>query len=147
MYHIIDDDSAMRLLLNVSERLSDDGVILIFDHIGRKNYNFVRHVRFRGYETYQRWLNAAGLSLAKRVPLFVLLVPPVCGIKVADYLVSGLYRTAGMLYRLSGRIGHLFGGLFYKIDELARATRVRLPNHELLVLERATDSVVKCDRG
>ncbi len=147
MYHIIDDDSALRLLLNVSERLSDDGVILVFDHIGRKNYNFVKHVRFRGYKTYQQWLNTAGLFLARRVPLFVVLVPPVCGIKIADYLVSGLYRTAGMLYRLNGRIGRLFGALFYKVDELARAIRVHLPNHDLLVLARATDHVVRDDRA
>jgi SAM-dependent methyltransferase len=137
MYHIIDDDSALRLLLNVSGRLSDGGAILLFDHIGRRDYSFVGHVRFRGRETYRSWLNVAGLSLTRRVPLFVFLIPPVCGIKVADYMVSGLYKIAGVFFRLVAPVGRFFGLLFYKIDEIARVAHVRLPNQELLVLSRS----------
>jgi len=137
MYHIIDDDSALRLLLNACGRLSDDGVILLFDHVGRKDYGFVRHVRFRGRETYRNWLSVAGLSLTRRVPLFVFLTPPVCGVKIADYVVSGLYKVAGMVFRLIAPVGRLFGLLFYKIDEIARLVHVRLPNQELLILSRS----------
>jgi SAM-dependent methyltransferase len=136
VYHIIDDEAVDRLFQNISQVLSDDGVLLIFDHICKKRYSLVKHVVYRGENAYHAWLNSAGLVLHNRLPLFVLLSPPILGVKALDYLVAGMYKIAGMFYRLHDKIGRLFGFLFYKLDQIARTIHLQTPNLEVLLVRK-----------
>jgi SAM-dependent methyltransferase len=138
-YHIIDDGAVLRAFQNASRALSASGYILVFEQLQNTNYHLRRHVRFRGREAYRAMLKLSGLEIVDTIPLFILLEPPVVGIKVIDVLISGAYWILGLPMRFSDRIGRFVGKATYSIDQILFRKGIRAPNHVLLVLKKRTD--------
>lgn len=138
LYHITRDSDAEMALKNLSAHLAPNGYLLIFDHVMRRDYSLRSHVRFRGEESYTRMLRAAQLRIVESIPLFSMLEPPIYGWAPVDIAISGAYRILGVLLRAVPLIGRGAGAAAYHLDAQLRRLDINLPNHELLVMRRAS---------
>lgn len=137
IYHLVDDAAANRALGIASAHLAENGRLLLFDQLVKQDYNLRQHVKFRGRENFARMLHSQGLEIEKEIPLFVLLVPPIYGIRPVDYLVAGMYYVAGLLFRAVPQIGFLAGRGAYAMDAALLRRRTFTQNHSLYVIRQA----------
>lgn len=136
IYHISDDTAALNALKTAAGALKPTGVLLLFEQLAPRDYSLLPHVKFRGKMNYLALLEAAGLEIASRQPLFVFLAPPVYGFKAIDVVVSGLYKTIGALIKNREGAGRRLGRAVYRLDQFLIKKGVILPNHELIVLRK-----------
>ncbi|HXZ96753.1 MAG TPA: class I SAM-dependent methyltransferase [Burkholderiales bacterium] len=142
MYHISDDAAALNALKTAASALKPTGLLLLFDQLAPRDYSLLPHVKFRGKMNYIALLDAAGLEIVSRQPLFVFLAPPVFGFKAADVLVSGLYKIVGAFIKNRESAGRRLGKAVYELDQFLIKKGVSLPNHELIaVRKRATGAL------
>ena len=142
IYHISDDAAALRALKTAAGALKPNGLLFIFEQLARRDYSLLPHVKFRGRMTYMALLNAAGLEIISRQPLFVFLAPPVFGFKAADIIVSGLYKIIGAFIKNRETAGRQLGKAIYELDQLLIKKGVSLPNHELIALRKRADGAL-----
>ncbi|MGH8751329.1 MAG: class I SAM-dependent methyltransferase [Burkholderiales bacterium] len=136
VYHIVDDSAALNALKTAAGALKPNGVLLMFDQLAARDYSLLPHIKFRGKMSYIGLLEAAGLEIVNRQPLFVLLAPPVYGIKAIDVVVSGLYKIAGAFIKNRESAGRWLGKAVYGLDRLLIKKGIRFPNHELIILRK-----------
>jgi SAM-dependent methyltransferase len=136
LYHIVDDEAATRALKNAAGQLSPDGALLIFDQILPREYQLTQHVKFRSKAHFNKMLDAAGLTLSKKVPLFVLLEPPLVSSRSINLAIAGMYYSFGLLFRLAPPIGNLAGRLLYRLDQTLIKKNWLTENHCLYVVRR-----------
>lgn len=140
LYHIDDDEKVRTLLTTASRNLKEDGYLIIFDQLCRRDYMLTPHVKFRSEESFSGLLRQAGLYVKDREALFVILAPPIYGKKYADILVSGLYKTAGYLLKSSYRIGSFAGKMISAFDRILRRSHISTPNHSLFLVVKTVKS-------
>jgi SAM-dependent methyltransferase len=138
IYHISDDAAALNALKTAARALKPAGLLLLFDQLATKDYSLLPHVKFRGRMNYLALLDAAGLEIVSRAPLFVFLAPPVFGFKAVDIVVSGLYKIIGAFIKNRESAGRRLGNAVYELDRFLIKKRVRLPNHELIAVRKRT---------
>ncbi len=138
IYHIIDDAAALNALKIAAGALKPTGVLLLFEQLAPKDYSLLSHVKFRGKMNYLALLEAAGLEIVSRQPLFVFLAPPVYGHKAIDILVSGLYKMIGAVIKNREVAGRRLGKAVYELDQFLIKKGISVPNHELLALRKRT---------
>ncbi len=137
LYHIIDDHRLAMVFKMLNKWLDKDGTIFIFDQLLDRESSLTRHVKFRGRESYRRMLEEAGLTITRSRPLFLFLTPPVFGIKPLDILIAGGYKSLGFFTKLLDGFGDFIGFGLYHLDCLFLKRGVKIPNHELLIVERS----------
>ena len=136
MYHIIDDTRASMAFKMMEKWLSEKGNILIFDQLLERDFLLTSHVKFRGRQSYQKLLQDAGLRINHHKQMFLLLVPPVFGIKYLDIMISGGYKCLGFFTKSLEWFGNILGYSFYHLDNLILRVGVHIPNHELLIIKK-----------
>ena len=143
IYHISDDTAALEALKTAAGALQPDGVLMLFEQLAPRDYSLLPHVKFRGKMNYMALLDAAGLKIVSRQPLFVFLAPPVYGFKAIDIVVSGLYKIIGAFIKNRDGAGRRLGKAVYELDQFLIKKGISLPNHELIVLRKhASDELV-----
>ena len=136
LYHIVDDAAASRVLRFSAAHLAKNGRLLIHEQLVKRDYSLREHVKFRGRDHFVAMLHSQGLQIEQEIPLFVLLVPPVCGNRPIDFLIAGAYYTAGLVFRAIPLIGSLAGRLTYAIDARLMKRKIFTPNNSLYVIRR-----------
>jgi SAM-dependent methyltransferase len=136
IYHIIDDSAALNALKTAAGALKPTGILLLFEQFAPRDYFLLPHVKFRGKMNYINLLEAAGLEIVDRQPLFVFLAPPVYGIKAIDVVVSGLYKFVGTFIKNRENAGRRLGKAVYGLDRFLIKKGISLPNHELIILRK-----------
>jgi len=136
IYHIIDDTAALNALKTAAGALKPTGVLLLFDQLAPRDYSLLPHVKFRGKMNHLVLLQAAGLEIVSRQPLFVFLAPPVYGFKAIDIVVSGLYKIIGVFIKNRESAGRRLGKAVYRLDQFLLKKGIDSPNHEFIVLRK-----------
>jgi len=136
MYHIVGDDRASAAFSVIQSLLVENGAVLIFDQLLKIDYMLTSHVKFRSRDNYRKMLAAAGLEVVNRKPAFLLLAPPVFGVRPLDIGIAGIYKIMGFIMKNWRWFADLCGCGMYRLDRLLLKTGLRIPNHELLVIRR-----------
>lgn len=134
LYHLVDDEDAVRALGYVAAHLSQNGHFLIFDQLLKQDYSLRKHVKFRGRKNFAHMLHSLGMEIEREIPLFVLLEPPISGYRPLDLFITGIYYTAGLVFRAIPPIGAAVGRAAYAIDAALVKRRILTQNHSLYVV-------------
>lgn len=136
MYHIIDDNRAATAFNIMNKLLCKDGTIFVFDQLLDKDSSLTSHVKFRARESYMKLLYKAGLMINSRRQLFLLLEPPIFGIKYLDILIAGGYKSFGFVTKYWEGFGKLLGYSLYHLDNFFLKRGMSIPNQELLIIKK-----------
>jgi SAM-dependent methyltransferase len=139
-YHIVDDSRFLSALRNISEQLTPDGIVLVFDQLSARDYMLRKHVKFRGRDSYRSTLREAGLQIVDAHKLFSFLVPPIFGYRLIDIAIAGVYKIMGICMNFVPPLGKLLGKVLYEFDRLLRSIGLNTPNNELMVLRHYDES-------
>lgn len=134
IYHVVDDADAAKLLINAASVLDDKGFMLVTDIIGKNNYGFVQHVRYRSFDFYNKYLNSTQHNVLSYKVIFNILHPPVLRNKTLDYVISGAYYMVGSVMRINDNIGRAIGKIMYGIDKILFKMGLVLPNQSFIVI-------------
>ncbi len=138
MYHIVDDHRASAAFGVIHSLLARNGVVLIFDQLTDRDYMLTQHVKFRSRDNYRKMLAANGLEVVNRKPAFLLLAPPVFGVKPVDIGIAGLYKFMGSIIKNWRFFAEVVGRSMYQLDRLLLHLPLKIPNHELLIIKKVT---------
>lgn len=134
IYHVVNDVDAAQLLINAASVLHCKGCMLVTDVIGKKNYGFVQHVRYRSFDFYNTSLNCTQHNVLNHKMIFNMLHPPVVRNKILDYIISGAYYIVGSVMRINDNIGRIIGNIMYRLDKLLAKAGLLLPNQSLIFI-------------
>jgi len=134
LYHIVSDKAAEDALHNVARLLDPAGTCIVFDQLARQSFNITQHVRYRSESLFEQMTDNAGLGLYQRQRLFLLLVPPLTGLKPVDILIAGTYKLFGFAMRGLPVLGRTIGSMLYRLDRALMARHFDWGNSEALFL-------------
>jgi SAM-dependent methyltransferase len=76
LYHIKQEESFRKALVNVASLTEPGGYIFITDGLGDRDVDHANHVSFRSLNTYQKLLAENGVDIQATIPLYFLLNRP-----------------------------------------------------------------------
>lgn len=133
LFHIVDDERFDRALRNVAGLVRPGGHFLFSDNFLHGREIRMQHQVSRSLEDITRGLEAAGLEIVRRVPMFVLLNTPVdTRRRIGRWWWSALSAVVAR----GNTVGRIVGALLYPV-ELALLKLVREgPSTELMICRR-----------
>lgn len=132
LFHIVDDARYARALRNIAGALSPGGWFLYSDNLVDRPTGTV-HYKSRNAQDIMHSLDAAGFTVRKRVPVFVLMNDPVSSKNRA------LRRWFSFVFNLSRRsenAGDIVGRLLFPLELLAGRIVRHGPSTEIIVCQR-----------
>jgi 2-polyprenyl-3-methyl-5-hydroxy-6-metoxy-1,4-benzoquinol methylase len=133
LFHIVDDRRFVRAFQNMHGLLVPGGVLLFSDNFLRSGSARVEHQVSRSREQIEEAVNAAGLEILERRPMFVLLNTP---IDTTSRFLRLWWRVLENVAARSARIAGLVAAIVYPL-ELALVSRLpEGPSTELMVCRR-----------
>jgi hypothetical protein len=79
-------------------------------------------------------LEAADLQVIEKIPLFVLLEPPLFKAKMSNLIITSAYFGAGVFFRLIPPLGNWVGKVLYLLDNWLIRKQCLTQNHMLYVI-------------
>lgn len=142
LYHIVDDPRVDGAIDNIAALIASDGQLLIMDQLCKRDYQVSKHVKYRNRDTYLSMFGRRKLVLQDRELLFHFLVPPITGIRVADFLAAAVFKVFGLLLHVSDGLAAWSASKLRHLDSRLRMRGVTVPNCELLVFgnDQKTDA-------
>lgn len=133
LFHIVDDERFFRAIQNVAELLRPGGHLLLTDNFLHGPAIRGRHQVSRPLAEIDDALNAAGLEIVVRLPMFVLMNTP---IDSQSRILRFSWRQVSRICHRSHRAGRVLGALLFPL-ELALTAVVRDgPSTELVICRR-----------
>ena len=133
--HIVDDENYRRAMVNIANLLRPGGVLFCTEYLAPAEHR-AEHEVVRTREDVVAALAAAGFSVAREVPLFVLMNNPIC----APRIFSRLWRLMVAPAHLNKRLGWLLGATLYPFELALTRLPIRGPSAKLLVCRVASSS-------
>jgi SAM-dependent methyltransferase len=125
LFHIVDGETFIRAITNVSHLVKAGGYVLISDSFCSVPWGPFYHEYHRPYQDYAQHLLCNSLQIIHIQPIFVIMTPPLYsdsrrGYKLVDMLIN---RTLGVISRLTSSratewVNHFFGATLYAINLL-----------------------------
>lgn len=135
LFHIVDDQQYARALGNIASLLEPGGTFLWSDNFIHQPTTRVTHQVSRSLGEIEAALEAAGLTVVDRVPMFVLMNYPA---DTTSRLVQWAWTAMLAPAMLSDRLGGLLGRALYPLERRLVATRRESASTELMICRRAT---------
>lgn len=132
LFHIVDDNRFTIAIQNIASLLKPKGVFLYSDNLVREAFN-VRHQVGRTEAMILQALNAAGLTVEHRIPMFVLMNDPV---RSRSRLLRKVFSLTYRIASKSSRMGLLVGSILYPLELLLTKLLRDGPSTEVLVCRR-----------
>jgi SAM-dependent methyltransferase len=136
LFHIVDDDSYRRAFVNLSNRLTDGGLLLFTENFLSRSSLRSRHWVSRSLREIEAAIEVARMDVLSRRPVFVLMNEPVDSTsRLHRIWWRNLARAAGKSEIAGGLLGACLCGAEV---ELAKRLR-RGPSTEMMVCRKRPD--------
>jgi len=133
LFHIVDDAAYSRAFQNIASLLRPDGWFLWSDNFLRHNAERVRHQASRPMAESLRIVEAAGLTVVTRVPMFVLMnYPADTRSRLARWAWTAMVAPA----MLGEPLGWALGAALYPLERVLVRAKRESPSTELMVCRR-----------
>jgi SAM-dependent methyltransferase len=133
LYHIVDDLRVDAAVENIAALIAADGQLLIMDQLCKRDYQVSKHVKYRNRDAYLSMFDRRNLVLQDSELLFHFLVPPITGVRVADFLAAAVFKVFGLLLRVSDGFAAWSASKLRHLDSRLRMKGVTVPNCEFFV--------------
>ncbi len=134
LFHIVDDVAYGRAFRNIAALLRPGGWFLWSDNFLRHDTERVRHQASRPLAESVRLVEAAGLTVVNRVPMFVLMnYPADTRSRMARWAWTAMVAPA----MLGEPLGWALGAALYPIERMLVRAKRESPSTELMVCRRA----------
>ena len=140
LYHIVDDLRVDAAIDNIAALIASDGHLLIMDQLCKRDYQVSKHVKYRNRDSYLSMFDRRKLALQDSELLFHFLVPPITGIRIADFLTAAVFKVFGLLLRVSDGLAAWSASKLRHLDSRLRMRGVTVPNCEFLVFGSGKES-------
>ncbi|MEO8082226.1 MAG: class I SAM-dependent methyltransferase [Ardenticatenales bacterium] len=133
LFHIVDDEAYARALANLAALLKPGGWLIWSDAFRHGPTLRVAHQASRTRAEIVAALDAAGLEIVRRVPMFVWMNYPV---DARSTWWPAVWQRAARLVRRRNAIGWLAGALLFPIEVVLTRVVAESPTTEVLVCRR-----------
>ena len=133
LFHIVDDRRFAAALQTVADKLRPGGTFLYSDMFLRNREIRETHAVYRRLSDIERAVEAAGLEVVTRIPMFVYMIQPV---DADSRLVRGLWNVGAGVASLAEPLGEVAGRAMYKLDSRLLNNRTESPSIEIMVCRR-----------
>jgi len=133
LFHLVDDAHYARALRNLAELLEPRGLLFWSDNFIHQPTTRVTHQVSRSLAEVGETLDAAGLEIVSRVPMFVLMnYPADTRSRLAKWAWTAMVSPA----MVSDRLGGVLGALLYPLETWLVRRIDESPSTELMVCRR-----------
>jgi SAM-dependent methyltransferase len=133
LFHILDDRRFEAALRTVAQHLRPGGTFLYSDMFLRNREIRETHAVYRRLSDIERAVQAAGLEIVTRTPMFVYMIQP---LDADSRLVRGLWTGGAGVASLAEPLGEIAGRALYALDSRLVTKRSESPSIEIMVCRR-----------
>ena len=136
-YHIVDEPRFANAVRQIGAMTADSGLVLVMDQVCPQRYQLSKHVVYRQRDDYLKEFEDAHLGFVDSELLFHYLVPPLSGRRSIDLAAAGLFKSAGLVMRVSDRIASWTATRLRRLDSGLRASGRRVSNSEMFAFRKS----------
>jgi len=137
LFHITDDSQFSESILNIAQCLSPNGYFVFSDNFVHGKAKRAIHQVSRSLEEIEKILACSGLTVVRRVPVFVLMNAP---LDSRSRLAMQVWRLFLAPVRLFPWLGYIWGPILFPVEVIMTRLIKESPSTEMMICHKRADS-------